>query len=185
MYPDCPYYSHKRYSPPFLATISSNRADLHSLQCSTVIAHFTLHLIIMLDIICYNIMLCIYQWRQEMEMVLKAHWNYISPNNVVELLKIQVTFTCFIGFENVPTIAGNFNYIVVKNACDNNYHFSHHLRVINICIWRHRWMIINITPSRARNTEQRIKWDQITGHCSAPGSRTHEATEAFLHLDSK
>ena len=47
-------------------------------------------------------------------MVLKAHGNSINSNNVVELSKIPVTFTCFIEFGNFPTIAGNFNYIVLK-----------------------------------------------------------------------
>ena len=47
-------------------------------------------------------------------MVLKAHGNSINSNNVVEFSKMTVTFTCFIEFGNFPTIAGNFNYIVLK-----------------------------------------------------------------------
>ena len=111
LFPDgshCLHYSHTRYSPPFLATISSNRAHLPSLQCSTIRHHSPATLCEQQYLDMY------YLWKQrrqdEMEMVLKLMKILSTLNNVVELSKIPMTFTCFIEFGNFPTIAiTNFN----------------------------------------------------------------------------
>ena len=103
-------------------TISSHKAHLHSLQCTTIRGHSPATLCEPQYVDMY------YQWRQEeMEMVLKAHGNSINSNNVVELSKIPVTFTYVLSnLEIFPQLREILITLFWKyeRKFNNNYHSS-------------------------------------------------------------